>query len=68
MVVEDLKNEPLSRLIKWRDMLLSVKDKKFWEVTDRGINFEYIDETQKEFLKVFYDDYILSQKDQFQAE
>ena len=68
MVVEDLKNEPLSLLIKWRDMLLSVKDKKFWEVTDRGINFEYIDETQKGFLKVFYDDYILSQKEQFKAE
>ncbi|PCI27516.1 MAG: hypothetical protein COB67_08390 [SAR324 cluster bacterium] len=65
IVVEDLKNESFDNLIKWRDMLLSLKDKKFWEITDRGINFEYIDEEQKKSLELFYKTYILSQPQAF---
>jgi hypothetical protein len=65
IVVEDLKNETLAQLIKWRDGLLAVKDRKFFEITDRGYTFEYIDETQKEFLKLFYQQYILSQPEAF---
>ncbi len=65
LIVEDLKNETYENLIKWRDMLLNVKDKKFWEITDRGINFEYIDEEQKQSLRNFYEKYILSQPEAF---
>ncbi len=67
IVVEDLKNETLDQLIKWRDGLLAIEDRKFWEFTDRGYRFEYIDDTQKKFLKLFYDKYILSQPELFRG-
>lgn len=65
IVVEDLKSETLNQLIRWRDDLLAIEDRKFWEFTDRGYRFEYIDETQKKFLKLFYEKYILSQPEVF---
>lgn len=65
IIAEDLKNESFDFLIKLRDMLLAVKDRKYWEITDRGYNFEYIDDNQKEYLKLFYDKYILSNKKDF---
>ncbi len=65
IIVEDLKNETLDILVQLRDSLLAVKDKKYWEITDRGYNFEYIDESQKEFLMLFYNQYILSQPEVF---
>ncbi|MFH2129784.1 MAG: DUF2254 family protein [bacterium] len=68
IVVEDLKAETLSQLVKWRDGLLAVKDRKFFEITDRGYTFEYIDENQKEYLKLFYEKYILSQPAVFKQE
>lgn len=63
--VEDLKKETLKQLLKWRDSLLAIEDRKFWEFTDRGYRFEYIDDNQKAFLKLFYEKYILSQPDVF---
>jgi len=68
IVVEDLKAETLEQLVKWREGLLAVKDRKFFEITDRGYTFEYIDENQKEYLKLFYDKYILSQPEVFKQE
>ncbi|MDH5560019.1 MAG: DUF2254 domain-containing protein [Deltaproteobacteria bacterium] len=68
LVVEDLKNETLERLLKWRDMLLDLKERKFWEITDRGINFEYIDDEQKKYLELFYEKYILPQVDSFRKD
>jgi Predicted membrane protein (DUF2254) len=65
IVVEDLKSETLDQLLKWRDGLLAIEDRKFWEFTDRGYRFEYIDETQKKFLNLFYEKYILSQPELF---
>lgn len=65
MVVEDLKNETVDQLVKWRDGLLAIEDRKFWEFTDRGYRFEYIDDNQKKFLKLFYEKYILSQPELF---
>ncbi len=68
IVVEDLKAETLTQLVKWRDGLLAIKDRKFFEITDRGYTFEYIDENQKEYLKLFYEKYILSQPEVFKQE
>jgi hypothetical protein len=65
IIVEDLKQDTFSFLIQMRDSLLAVKDKKYWEITDRGYNFEYIDEEQKGYLIQFYEEYIISQKEAF---
>ncbi|MBU2510232.1 DUF2254 domain-containing protein [bacterium] len=67
IVVEDLKSETLNQLKKWRDGLLAIEDRKFWEFTDRGYRFEYIDDVQKKFLKLFYEKYILSQPEMFKS-
>jgi hypothetical protein len=34
--------------------LLRVESKDFWEVIDRGTNFDYVDATRKAQLKVFF--------------
>lgn len=65
IIVEDFKQDTFSFLIQLRDSLLAVKDKKYWEITDRGYNFEYIDEEQKGYLIQFYEEFIISQKEAF---
>lgn len=60
VMVDDLKGGKKEELTQYRDQLLSVTSRKFWEVTDRGVNLEYIDEEQKEYLKAFYDEMILT--------
>ena len=44
------KQETYHSITELKDQLLGIKNKKFWEVTDRGINFEYMNEEQKESL------------------
>ena len=48
------KQETYHSITELKDQLLGIKNKKFWEVTDRGINFEYMNEEQKESLKFFF--------------
>ena len=52
------KQETYHSITELKDQLLGIKNKKFWEVTDRGINFEYMNEEQKESLKFFFEKYI----------
>ena len=61
------KSEELARLV-WRDMveesgerlssirseLLAVESKDFWEVSDRGGNFDYLEPKRKAMLKTFF--------------
>ena len=37
-----------------RDELLAITSKHFWEVVDRGTNFDYIDDARKEKLREFF--------------
>jgi hypothetical protein len=53
-IVEDLKVEPQSRMEAIRGEMMAVKDRKFWEVTDRGVDFFYMDEDQKHYLGEFF--------------
>ncbi|MDX2471025.1 MAG: DUF2254 family protein [SAR324 cluster bacterium] len=66
MIIKDLRVETLEQLLIWRDALMAVVSKKFWEVTDRGVNMEYIDPEQKEYLVKFYDQHILAKPELFQ--
>lgn len=58
MIVEDLKVEPRQRMDSIRKEMMAVKDRKFWEVTDRGVDFFYMDDEQKEYLNQFYNTHI----------
>ncbi len=53
-VWEDMKNEEVTRMQSIRDELLAIESKDFWEVSDRGGNFDYLEPSRKEQLKVFF--------------
>jgi hypothetical protein len=53
-IAADMSNEPASRLASIRDELLAVTTPDFWEVIDRGRNFDYLDAQCKAQLAVFF--------------
>jgi hypothetical protein len=50
----DMRNESRERLHSIRSELEAITDKDFWEVTDRGVNFDYLDATRKQRLATFF--------------
>ena len=53
-IQESLLHEKPEWLEDVRKALLNVTKKKFWEITDRGVNFEYTDPTEKKALEEFF--------------
>jgi hypothetical protein len=53
-IYEDMAQESPERLRSIRDEMLAVTSKHFWEVVDRGTNFDYIDDARKEKLREFF--------------
>jgi hypothetical protein len=49
-VAADMRKERPARLASIRSELVNVADKEFWEITDRGINFDYLDHGRREKL------------------
>ena len=50
-----MKLDTTDRLRSIRDELLSIRSKDFWEITDRGTNFDYVDDERKTRLREFFD-------------
>lgn len=50
----DMKAEPTERMFAIRQQLDGVRSKDFWEIIDRGRNFEYMPETQRAQLEEFF--------------
>jgi len=46
--------EDRDRLRSIRDQLVRVESKKYWEITDRGHNFDYMPPRQKEQMDRFF--------------
>ncbi len=55
VISQDMEGEPQERLVAIRHALESVKSKDFWEIIDRGRNFEFMPEAQRQQLAVFFD-------------
>jgi len=53
-VFRDMRDEQPARLASIRDEMLSVASPEFWEVTDRGTNFDYIPPERKQRLVEFF--------------
>ena len=53
-IVDDMAGESAERLRSIRDEMLAVTTKDFWEVVDRGANFDYLPEPRKERLRQFF--------------
>ncbi len=50
----DMKDEPAERMRGiWRE-LRALRDREFWEVNDRGSNFDYLSDEQKGQLPIFF--------------
>ena len=49
-----MQNEPRERLVSIRRSLEGVRSKDFWEIIDRGRNFEYMPEAQRAYLAEFF--------------
>jgi len=53
-VWEDMRDEKPERLRSIRDELLAVESKDFWEISDRGGNFDYLSPERKDMLRLFF--------------
>jgi hypothetical protein len=53
-IFEDMKDEKVERLRSIRDELVAVETKDFWEVIDRGTNFDYLEPGRRGLLTVFF--------------
>jgi hypothetical protein len=53
-VFEDMKGEHPERLQSIQEELQDIEDPEYWEVTDRGINFDYLHPTRRAQLKEFF--------------
>lgn len=51
---EDMANERPERLLSLKNELMRIVDKDFWEVIDRGANFDYMSPERKGKLEVFF--------------
>jgi hypothetical protein len=54
-ICDDMRSESPERLNSIRTEMLRIHAKDFWEVTDRGVNFDYLDESRREKLDQFFD-------------
>lgn len=54
LIYEDMKNETPFRLRSIKTELHSITSKDFWEIIDRGINFDYLEPERKEKLELFF--------------
>jgi hypothetical protein len=53
-IYEDMAAEPRTRLLAIREELVRVETKDYWEIIDRGRNFEFMPPPQKDGMKVFF--------------
>jgi len=53
-IADDMAGEDRERLATIREQLTRVESKAFWEIIDRGRNFEYMPPKQKEQMARFY--------------
>ncbi len=54
LICKDMEGEPRERLLAIRKQLESVTSKDFWEIIDRGRNFEFMPVEQRECMKTFF--------------
>jgi hypothetical protein len=53
-IYDDMASESPERLRSIRDEMLAITSKDFWEVVDRGTNFDYLSDERKEKLRAFF--------------
>lgn len=54
IIADDMRNEPSSLRLSVRDELARADSPHFWEIVDRGRNFEYLPENERALLGTFF--------------
>ena len=54
-ILEELRGETKARQQSIRNELLAVDTPEFWEVSDRGVNFDYLTPTRRKCLERFFE-------------
>jgi hypothetical protein len=54
LIRDDMCEEPVARLVSIRDAILAVTERKFWEITDRGFNFDYVEPALRPHVSAFF--------------
>ncbi len=57
LIREDMAHEPSERLRAIREELVKVQTKDFWEIIDRGRNFEFMPELQRKAMLSFFEQF-----------
>ena len=55
LIRHDMEDESSKRLVAIRDEILAVRQQKFWEITDRGINFDFVEQEMRPLIEAFFD-------------
>lgn len=53
-IFDDLRGEKPGRLKSIRDELEGITSRDFWEISDRGVNFDYLEPVRRESLATFF--------------
>lgn len=62
-IYEDMKGELPARLASIREELAGITSKEFWEVSDRGGNFDYLEPERRAVLPIFFRWFSTSEQD-----
>jgi hypothetical protein len=54
VIFDDMRSELPSRLTSIREELAGIKSRDFWEISDRGVNFDYLEPDRREALERFF--------------
>jgi hypothetical protein len=54
LICRDMEQEPAERLLQIRQQLEGVSSKDFWEIIDRGRNFEFMPPAQRDCMQTFF--------------
>jgi Predicted membrane protein (DUF2254) len=62
-IFEDMRGEKAGRLTSIHSELKGITSRDFWEVSDRGVNFDYLEPERREMLEVFFGWFLIDGKD-----
>lgn len=57
LIARDMSGEPLERLDSIKREILSA-ERRFWEITDRGVNFDFVEPELRPSLERFFEDQV----------
>ncbi len=54
-IIDDMKDEKLERLQRIRETLMTEQRSQYWEFTDRGVNFSYLEPSLRPYLDTLFE-------------